>query len=126
MYGDRIRFDGGGDLCQPTLDGEYIDPLNIPQVRIPIWNYECILKTKEQVKEDKGRFARAWQRTYGAYKLSGPDEESAYEKWLDMIKGRYTKHTKKLKLSDHPKVMQETIQGLKPKNFGYNGFGELK
>lgn len=125
MYGDRIRFDGGGDLCQPTLDGKYIDPLSVPQVRIPIWNYECILKTKDQIKKDKGRFARAWQREFGEYKLAGPDDDSSYEKWLGMIKGRYTKHTKGLKLSDHPKVMQKTIKNLKPGQFGYDGFGEL-
>lgn len=125
-YGDRIRFDSGGDLAQPSLDGQYIDPLSVPQIRIPIWNYECLLKTKQQIKEDKGRFARAWQRTFGDYKLGGPDDESAYNKWLEMVRGRYLKHTKKLKLSDHPPVMIDTLKNLKPEQFGYDAFGNLK
>lgn len=123
MYGDRIRFDGGGDLCQPTLDGKYIEPLKTPEVKVPVWNYDCILKTKEQIMEDKGRFARAWQREFGTYKLGGPDDESAYENWWGMIKGRYSSHKETIALDHHPRVMQETIKNLKPENFGYNGFG---
>lgn len=120
-YGDRIRFDGGGDLCQPTLDGKYIDPLSVPEARIPFYNYDEILKTKEQLLEDKGRFARAWQRTFGEYKLGGPDDESAYKEWFKMVEGRYQKHTNLIE--KHPKVMVETIKNLTPKNFGFSAFG---
>lgn len=122
-YGDRLRFDGGGDLCQPTLDGEYIEPLKAPEVKVPVWNYECLLKTKEQIKEDKGRFARAWQRQFNEYKLGGPDDESAYNKWWQMIKGRYSKHNETMASDHHPAVMQETLRNLRPDQFGFNAFG---
>lgn len=123
MYGDRIRFDGGGDLCQPTLDGKYIEPRKAPEVKVPVWNYDCILKTREQIREDKGRFARAWFREFGEYKLGGPDEDSAYNKWWEMIKGRYKNHTGTIAPDHHPSVMQETIKNLRPDQFGHNGFG---
>lgn len=122
-FGNQIKFNGGGDLCQPTIDGYYINPLSVPEARIPIYNYDEILKTKQQLLSDKGRFARAWFRTFGEYTLGGPDDESAYDKWYEMVKGRFTKHTKTLRLEDHPKVMQETIKNLTPENFGYSGFG---
>lgn len=125
LYKDHIRFDGGGDLCQATLNGEYIAPNYVPDKRIPFWNYECILKTKAQIMEDKGRFARAWQRTFGSYTLGGPDDESAYEHWHRMMVGRYNKPHREIPLSDHPKVMQETIKNLKPENWGYNMFGAV-
>lgn len=128
LYGDRIKFNGGGDLCQPTLDGVDIplDGYKIKDARIPIWNYECILKTKEQLMEDKGRFARAWERNFGVYKLGGPDDVSAYDKWYSMVEGRFNKPYKKVPLEEHPKVMQNTIKNLKPENFGYNGFGLIE
>lgn len=125
-YGDRIRFDSGGDLAQPSLDGKYISPDDVPEARVPIWCYEKILKSEAQIKDDVGRMARAWQRHFGEYKLSGPDDESAYAEWWKMTEGRYNKPQEIIPLSDHPKVMQETIQNLKPEQFGYNGFGRLK
>lgn len=123
-YGERLRFDGGGDLCQVSVDGFYLEPghMYVPSVKIPVWNYECLLKTKEQLLEDKGRFARAWQRRFGEYKLGGPDDQSAYDKWLEMMLGRWHKPQMQIKLKDHPKYIQETIKNLKPENWGYNGF----
>lgn len=122
-YGDRIRFDGGGDLCQATVDGEYIRPDTVPESKIPVYNYECLLKTQQQLLEDKGRFSRAWQRKFGEYKLGGPDDETAYNKWLEMMVGRFHKPQRKIKLSDHPIYIQETIKNLTPEQWGYNGFG---
>lgn len=125
-FGDRIRFDSGGDLCQPSLDGKYIEPGTVPDVKIPIWNYEKILKTKEQIKDDVGRMARAWHSHFGEYKLGGPDDESAYQEWYKMSAGRFQKPQEKIKLEDHPKVMQDTIRKLKPNQFGYSGFGLIE
>lgn len=126
-YGDRIRFDSGGDLCQPSLDGKYISPDDVPEAKIPFFNYEKILKTKEQIAEDSGRMERAWKRHFGEYQMgSNGIDESAYEAWLKMTVGRFNaREHKQIPLSDHPKVMQDTIKGLKPKNFGYNGHGSL-
>lgn len=125
-YGDRIRFDSGSDLCQPSLDGEYIKPDSIPEARIPFYNYEKLTKTKEQIMEDCGRMDRAYHRHFGTYQLGNGTDESAFEGWCGMIKGRYTKHNNFLDIADHPKVMQETIKNLKTEQFGYNCFGMLE
>lgn len=125
-YGDRIRFNSGGDLCQPSLDGEYIKPEQAGQTRIPIYNYECLLKTKENLLEDKGRFARAWQRHFRENKLGGPDDQSAYDNWLRMVKGRYKKDKQLISLSKHPIFIRDTLENL-PKNvWGNGGFGAFK
>lgn len=125
-YGDRIRFDSGGDLCQPSLDGKYIQPGSVPDIKIPFYNYEKLIKTEAQIKDDVGRMARAWQRHFGEYKLGGPDDESAYQEWLHMVVGRFKKPSEHIKLDDHPKYVQETIASLKPEQWGYSGFGYLE
>lgn len=125
-FGDRIRFDSGGDLCQPSLDGRYIQPGSVPDVSIPIWNYEKLLKTEAQIKDDVGRMARAWQAHFGEYKLGGPDDESAYKEWLQMVKGRFQKPSERVSLESHPKYLQETIKSLKPEQWGYDGLGNLE
>lgn len=125
-YGDRIRFDSGGDLCQPSLDGVELRPDQVPEARIPFYNYEKVLKTEAQIKDDVGRMARAWQRHFGEYKLGGPDDESAYKEWLKMTVGRYQKPQEEVSLSFHPKVMHDTLRNLRPDQFGFNGFGNLQ
>lgn len=125
-YGDRIKFDSGGDLCQPSLDGIELKPGEVPEAGIEFYNYEKILKTKEQIKDDAGRMARAWESYFGEYKLGGPDEESAYREWLVMMAGRFEKPQRIIPLSAHPKYMQETIKNLKAENLGYNGHGNLR
>lgn len=123
-FGDRIRFDSGGDLCQPSLDGKYIEPGTVPDIKIPIWNYEKILKTKEQIMDDVGRMERAYRRHFGKtqYGSDGKDED-AYNHWLKAQKGKLDKPQEAVRLEDHPKVMQETIRNLRPDQWGYNGFG---
>jgi len=127
-YGDRIKFNSGGDLCQPSLDGEYIKPESVPEARIPFYNYEKILKTKAQIAEDCGRMERAYKRHFGSYQMgSDGTDESAYQAWLKMTVGRfYAREQKHIPLSDHPKVMQETIELLKPEQFGYNGHNNFE
>lgn len=120
-FGDRIKFDSSGDLCQPSLDGKYIAPGTVPDIKIPIWNYEKILKTRKQIKDDTERMARAYHRTFGNWKLG--TTETAYEEWLKMQSGRLNKPHETVKLTDHPIYMQETIKNLKPEQFGYDGFG---
>jgi len=124
-YGDRIRFDSGGDLCQVSLDNKYLTPDDVPQVGIQTYNYEKILKSESQIKNDVGRMARAWKSHFGEYRLGGPDDESAYAEWLKMEVGRFNKPSEHIKLEDHPAVMQNTIRNLKPEQFGYSGFGQL-
>ncbi len=124
-YGDRIRFDSGGDLCQPSLDGVELKPDDVPEAGIPFFNYEKPIKTEAQVKDDVGRMARAWQRHFGEYKLGGPDDDSAYEKWLEMQVGRFNKPQKQIPITAHPMIMQDTIKNLQPDQWGFNGFGYL-
>lgn len=124
LYGDRIRFDSGGDNCQPSLDGQYIDPNNIPEAGIEFYNYEKIIKTEAQIRDDVERMARAWQRYWGNNKLG--TTKTAYDEWLGMMIGRFNKPQKDILLIHHPLVMQNTIKNLKPNQWGYNGFGRLE
>lgn len=123
-FGDRIKFDGGGDLCQPTLDGKYISPNDVPEARVPFYNYEKMTKTKTQIRNDAGRMERAYARHFGhtQYGSDGTDED-AYNKWYEAQKGKFNKPQEHIPLKAHPKYIQETIKNLKPDQFGYNGFG---
>ena len=124
-YGDRIRFDSGGDLCQPSLDGDYIVPASVPEMRVPFYNYDFMLKTKDIILREKGRFARAWTSHFKNRDLGGPDDQSAYDRWLDQTVGRYKSHNNFIQLQEHPKYMKNTIRSLHPEQFGYSGFGLL-
>jgi hypothetical protein len=124
-YGDRIRFDSGGDLCQPSLDGAELKPDHVPEARIVLWNYEKLLKTEAQIKDDVGRMARAWQKHWGEWRLGGPDDDSAYNEWLKMQIGRFKKPQEHISLGAHPKVMQSIIRELSPDQWGYSGFSNL-
>lgn len=125
-YGDRIRFDSGGDLCQPSLDGKELSPDDVPEARIPFYNYEKVLKTELQIQDDVGRMARAWQRHFGEYKLGGPSDGDAYQKWLTMTLGRFKgRSQEQIPLKDHPEIMQETLINLTPEQWGHSGFGYL-
>lgn len=126
-FGNKIRFDGGGDMCQATLDGTWIDPGTVPEPGIAIYNYEKMLKAKENIKEDVGRMERAWERYYGSsqYGSDGTGED-AYKHWIKAQIGKFSKPQKKIPLSDHPKYIQQTIKELRPENWGYDGFGHLE
>lgn len=123
-YGDRIRFDSGGDLCQPSLDGVYINPAHVPEAQIPIYNYEKLCKTKEQIMDDVGRMERAYKRHFGKSQYnSDTTNENAYDKWYEAQRGKLQKPHKFIDIKDHPKVIQETIKNLKPEQFGHSGLG---
>lgn len=125
-YGDRIRFDSSGDLCQPSLDGKYLSPDDVPEAHIPFYCYEKLLKTKEQIADDQGRMERAWHRHFGEYQMkSDGTNESAYNKWIQAQIGKFNKPQKQIKLEEHPIFIQETIKNLKPENFGFSGHGHL-
>lgn len=120
MYGSRIKFDSGGDLCQPSLDGKQI--IEPPCITVPIYNYEHLLKTEEVLKNDIGRMERAYRRTFNK-PLYGEDWWAG---WLQMVRGRLNKHGEPIELSKHPKYIQKTIKNLKPGQFGYDNFGGEK
>lgn len=126
-FGDRIRFDSGGDLCQPSLDGEELTPDSVPEAAIPVYNYEKLLKTREQIAQDQGRMERAWFRLHGEYQMkSDGTDEGALDRWIQAQKGKFSKPQRHIKLEEHPKFIQQTIKNLKPENWGYSGFGELE
>lgn len=126
ILGDRVKFNSGGDLCRPSIDGVEINPSTAMESRIPVYNYEKILKTYSQVSNDVGRMARAWQRHFGEYKLGGADDESAFDEWAKMTKGRFNKPQQRIDLLKHPQFIIPAIMNLKPENFGYDGFGMLE
>lgn len=125
QFGDRIKFNGGGDLCQPTLDGIDLDLDEIPQAGVPFYNYEKLMKTKEQIVDDVERMDDAYLSYFGRT-LYSTDTLTAYEGWYKMMEGRFAKPQEKISLDKHPQYIQETIRNLTPEQFGYNGFGLIE
>ncbi len=120
-FGKHIQLNGGGDLCQATLHGK---PLKrVPEIGVAVWNYDFLCKTQDIVKKDIGRFARAWDQHFGDRKLGGPDDEGAFEKFMQMQIGRFARPQQIVPLEQHPKIMQSTIKRLVPEQFGYNMWG---
>lgn len=126
-YGDRIKFDSGGDLCQPSLDGRYLTPDSVPDSKVGFYNYEKMTKTMDQIADDAGRMERAYKRHFGhtQYGSDGTDKD-AFSKWYEAQRGKMSKPQESVKLDAHPKYVQETIKNLKPDQFGYSGFGLIK
>lgn len=119
----NIKLNGGGDLCQPTIDSIEINPSDVPEANIPIWNYDTFFRTKEIISEDRVRFARAWNRYFQNWEKGKDNPDEAFEAWFKMIKKRYKKHKNILEINEHPKYIIEKINNLKPEQFGYNAFG---
>lgn len=126
-FGDRIRFDSGGDLCQPSLDGKEIKPDDVPEARIPIYNYEKLSKTFPQIIDDIFRMDKAYTRTFDKFLYSEDGSQmSAYLGWLKMMTGRFNKPSKQIPISEHPKYIQQVINSLTPQQWGYDGLGHLE
>lgn len=121
LLGDRVKFDSGGDLCRPSIDGVEIDPSTTMEMRVPVYNYEKIKKTKEQVSDDVGRMERAYLRHFGHTQYG--DGSDALTNWHEAQKGKLQKPQQKILLEEHPIYMREVIKKLKPDQFGYDGWG---
>lgn len=120
----NIMLNGGGDLCDPTLNNQLLNEKNVPSINVPFWNYDSVFKSKDVIAEDRARFARAWNRHFGDYgNRGGGDIDAAYEAWFNMIKDRYKKHIYKLSPEDHPIYFQKKLKNLQKNQFGYNAFG---
>lgn len=121
---NNIRLNGGGDLTLATINDELIDPKKVPNVNIPIYQYESIFRTKEIIRQDRARFATAWLNFFGEVgDRGGSRPEEAYEAWYEMVKDRYPKHNFKISLDDHPKFIKEKIRDIPKNQFGNNAFG---
>lgn len=121
-YGNRIKLNSGGDLCQPSLDGNEI---KYSKGIMEIWNYDFCFKEENIIKKDIGRFARAWEKEFDNRKLGGPDDESAFAKFIEMQVGRFNSR-KWQKVNKHIKYIQEKVNNITDKQFGYSMFGRVK
>lgn len=120
----NIKLNGGGDLCLPTINDKRILPEEVPQIKIPIWNYDKMFGTKETISNDRARFARAWFRQFNEWGIfGGPTPEEAFNAWMKMIEARYKKHVFKIDINKHPKYLKKNIINLKDSQFGYDAFG---
>jgi len=120
----EIKLNGGGDLCQATLDGELISAFDVPIINIPIWQYDNTFRTKEIIYFDRGRFARAWFRWFKSWNdRGGSSNNEAYDAWYLNIVNKFPNHTLKKRLKNHPKYILDKLQSLQIDQFGYNCFG---
>ncbi len=120
----NIKMNGGGDKLQPTINNKLIEISEIPKSTQPVWNYDSVFRTKEIIREDRARFARAWNRFFKDLGNRGGEEpDEAYEAWLKMVFERYKYHVLKLKINDHPKFIKDSLAKLDEENFGYSMFG---
>jgi hypothetical protein len=120
----EIKLNGGGDLCQPTLNGEQLTHWKVPNCNIPIFQYDSVFRTKKIISEDRARFARAWFSYHNSWDdRGGPTPKQAYDAWFKMIEDRYHYHVFKLKNSEHPEYIKEKLASLESDQFGYNAFG---
>ena len=123
-YFPNISLNGGGDLCQPTLNGIQLLHKDFPTINTPLYQYDSILRTKEIIANDRARFARAWYRHFNNYgDRGGSEPEEAFDAWFQMIIHRYKFHVNKLTIEDHPKYIKETLLSLDANQFGYSAFG---
>lgn len=125
LYPD-IKLNGGGDLCQPTLNGVEILPESMPEISVPIWNYDTVFRTKEVISKDRARFARAYNRHFQDWGKGRGTPEEAFDAWFKMIKSRYKLHNKYIEIDEHPKYIKKKLKNLNPNQFGYNAFGLKK
>lgn len=124
MYGDNIHFDGGGDLCQPTLNGVVLVSDDVPEIKVPVYNYDFCFKDEKTIRKDFPRFSRAWYRTFKNYGIGGLSEEESFDYFKHMMVGRYTgRGHEEIKLKDHPKYIQGQLRKLAPNKFGHSMFG---
>jgi hypothetical protein len=120
----NIQLNGGGDLTLATLDNKLLDPNLVPNINVPIYQYDSVFRTREIISHDRARFARAWVNYFGSTDdRGGVTEELAYKAWWKMINDRYPKHTFKLQMNQHPVYIQNKLASLEENQFGYKAFG---
>ncbi len=120
----NIQLNGGGDMCLATLNSKLITAKDVPNVRIPIYQYDSMFRNKEIIAEDRSRFAKAWFNHFGDYgDRGGPEPEEAYDAWYKSIENKFQYHTNKFNIDNHPKYIKKKLQNLKADQFGYDGFG---
>ena len=120
----HIKLNGGGDLCLPTINGNRILPEAVPQINVPIWNYDKVFGTRETIANDRARFARAWFRQFNEWGIfGGSTPEEAFNAWMLMVESRYKKHILRVDINQHPKYLRKNLDNLNNSQFGYDAFG---
>ncbi len=120
----NVKFNGGGDLCLPTIDGAIINPRKMPNINVPIYQYDSLFRTQDMISEDRARFARAWFKQFNEYgDRGGPSPEEAFEAWFEVVKSKYRYHVHKIKIDDHPNYIIKNLQDLSQNQFGFDAFG---
>lgn len=120
----NIKLNGGGDLTLATLNNQLINPKTVPNLFVPVYQYDTTFRTKEIIQQDRYRFAKAWYDYFGTYdNRGGESPESSYEAWMNMVKDRYPKHNFNIKIDNHPKYIKERLKSLNKDQFGYDVFG---
>ena len=120
----EIKLNAGGDLCLASLNGKILPVNKLPNVRIPIYQYDSMFRTKDIISKDRARFARAWERHFNDFgSRGGPTESLAYEAWFKEVTLKYRMHTNKIAILDHPKYIQDKLRELRRDQFGNNAFG---
>jgi len=119
--GDHITWDASTTKSKPAYDGQELreEKLNMA---IPVINYHFAFKEKEQIMEDRYRFAKAWEKMTGSKAWQPQSPQASYEHFLDEIKDRYSKHKNNLKKIEHPKYVD--MEAL-PKNRLYHWVDEI-
>jgi hypothetical protein len=120
----HVIFNGGNDLCLPTLNNMRLLPENMPNSYIPLWNYDKVFGTKESISLDRARFARAWYEQFNSWGVfGGPTPDAAFDAWLKLIKSRYKRHVIKLNIDQHPKYIRDKLNQIDENQFGFDAFG---
>ena len=120
----NIRLNGGGDLKLATINGEMINPKKVPNVNVPVYQYESTFRTKEIIKNDRARFAKAWLNYFGDIgDRGGVNPSEAYEAWFEMVKDRYPKHNFKISPHQHPRFIKNKLLNIDKNQFGFDAFG---
>ena len=123
----NIKLNGGGDLCLPTLDNKVLNFSNLPNVNIPIFQYDSLFRSKEVIANDRARFARAWFREFGDYgDRGGGTPEAAYKAWIEMIENKFKFHTLKINIDKHPSFIKNRLKNLEVDQFGHSAFWIIK
>lgn len=120
----NIELNGGGDMCLATLNSKLIQAKDVPNLNIPIYQYDSMFRTKDIISLDRSRFASAWFNYFGSYgDRGGSEPDIAYEYWYKNIRKKYMFHTNDFKINNHPKYIKEKLYSLENDQFGHDGFG---
>jgi len=109
LCGDRLKFDASHTKSKPSLDGKEIDIKTIPET-IAVYNYHFATKDKEQITEDRYRFAKAWERMTGSKEWGSQTPVAAYEFFKNECIDRHNKYTP-VKVN-HPKYIKKYLKNL--------------